>query len=373
MKPALSLLALIGLFVLYVLGTASLYTVSETEQVIITQFGKPVGETVSEAGLHFKAPFIQKVNRFEKRILKWDGPDANMPTRDKVYIVVNAFARWRIVEPRQYFESVRDEAGATSRLTDILGSETRNVIAKHDFIEAVRTTKDRKVAREASLGESIADARIGTMPPIRKGRTELEKEVFANAAPKIKGFGIELMDVRFRRINYNTSVSQSIYQRMISERTQIAERFRSEGEGEAAKIQGQREQDLKRIESEAYRKVQEIEGEADAKATEIYAKAYDSTALSRELFEFLKTMEAYKSVLTRDTSLVLSTDSDFLRYLKSPAAPQAQPPQSAAAERAAPPPAPAAPAQTPAPGADDPLNRLPTLMDLSGGQRRADP
>ncbi|SKB02251.1 membrane protease subunit HflC [Prosthecobacter debontii] len=347
MKSALSLIILILGFALYILGSASLYSVSETEQVIITQFGKPVGETVSDAGLHVKMPFIQKVNRFEKRILEWDGPPADMPTKDKVYIAVDNFARWRISDPRVFFENLRDIRTAESRLTDILGSETRNVIAKHDFIEAIRTTKDRKVAREAASGASIADSRIGVLPPILKGRAVLEKEIFTSAAPKVKGFGIELMDLRFKRINYNQSVSQTIFQRMVSERTQIAARFKSEGAGEAAKILGQRERDLKLIESEAYRKVQEIEGEADAKATEIYAKAYDSSPESRELFEFIKTMEAYKKILTADTSLILSTDSELLRYLKSPD--KKLPPSPAAA----------------AGGDADPLNRLPTLMDLN--------
>jgi len=318
MKPGFSLLILVAGIALYILGSASLYTVSETEQVIITQFGMPVGDTVKDAGLHFKKPFIQKVNRFEKRILEWDGPPANMPTRDKVYIVADSFARWRISDPRLFFENLRDERSAQSRLTDILGSETRNVIARHDFIEAVRTTKDRKVARDVAATVSIADARIGMLPPITKGRSELEKEIFTSAVPKVNGFGIELLDVRFKRINYNPSVSMTIYQRMVSERTQIAERFKSEGAGEAAKILGQRERDLKQIESEAYRKVQEIEGGADARATEIYAKAYSATPQAAELFEFTKTMEAYKKVLTPDTSLILSTDSQFLRYLKSP-------------------------------------------------------
>ncbi len=319
MKAGLSLLILVIGFALYILGSASFYSVSETEQVIITQFGKPVGDTIKDAGLHFKTPFIQHVNRFDKRILEWDGPPVNMPTRDKLYIVVDSFARWRISDPRVFFENLRDERGAESRLTDIVGSETRNVIARHDFIEAIRNTKDRKVAKEvaAGVGSSLADSRIGTLPPIMKGRSELEKEIYANAAPKVKGFGIELIDIRFKRINYTPAVSQTIYQRMVSERTQIAERFKSEGAGEAAKILGQRERELKQIESEAYRKVQEIEGAADAKATEIYAKAYNQDAESAGLFEFLKTMEAYKAVITPDTSLILSTDSRFLRYLKS--------------------------------------------------------
>jgi len=344
MKPTLSILILVAGFALYIIGSASLYSVGEAEQVIITQFGKPVGETIKDAGLHFKTPFIQHVNRFDKRVLEWDGPPVNMPTRDKLYIVVDSFARWRISDPRVFFENVRDERGAQSRLNDILGSETRNVIARHDFIEAIRTTKDRKVIRDAAAGVSIADARIGTLPPITRGRAELEREVFTNAAPKVKGFGIELMDMRFKRINYTQAVSQTIYQRMVSERTQIAERFKSEGAGEAAKILGQRERELKQIESEAYRKVQEVEGAADARATGIYAKAYNQTPEAAELFEFLKTMEAYKSVITPDTTLILSTDSRFLRYLKS------------VDDLPAP-----APATT---SSNDPLKNLPTLMDL---------
>lgn len=341
MKAALPLLLLVAGVFLAVVGGASLYTVSETEQIVITQFGKPVGEPVLEAGLHFKLPFIQKVLRFDKRLLPWDGPTSPMPTRDKVYIEVNTFARWRISDPRVFLEKLRDERGAISRLTDILGSETRNVIARHDFIEAVRTTKDRTVAREVGVGATVADARIGVLPPIRKGRGVLEKEIFDMARGKVTGFGIELMDVRFKRINYNPSVSQTIYQRMISERTQIAERYKSEGAGEAAKILGQRERDLQTIESEAYRKVQEIEGAADAKATEIYARAYNSTAEARELFDFLKSMETLKKTLTGDTRLVLSTESDLLHYLKSPTRPA---PESAL------------------PG--DPLQRLPSLLDV---------
>ncbi|HYF33821.1 MAG TPA: SPFH domain-containing protein, partial [Prosthecobacter sp.] len=189
MKSSFSLLLLIAVVILFVVANASLYTVSETEQVIITQFGKPVGETVKEAGLHFKTPFIQKINRFEKRILEWDGLPVDTPTRDKLYIVVDSFARWRISDPRKFFENLRDQRTALSRLSDILGSETRNVIAKHDFIETVRTSKDRKVARDGPASTSIADARIGILPPITKGRSELEKEIFAMASPKINGLG----------------------------------------------------------------------------------------------------------------------------------------------------------------------------------------
>ena len=314
MKMLASTFGFLLLILLAIVTGASFYTVSEGEQIIVTQFGKPVGEPVLNAGLHFKMPFIQTVNRFEKRTLEWDGPTARMPTKDKVYVAVDTFGRWRISDPLRFFQQLRDERRALSRLDDILGSETRNVIARHDLIEAVRTTKDRKPALDE---QALPDARLATMAPINKGRTLLEKEIFTSAAPKVKGFGIELLDVRFKRINYNESVSDTIHQRMISEREQIAERFRSEGAGEAAKILGDKERDLLQIESEAYRKVQEIQGAADAKASEIYAKAYNQTPSARELFEFLKTMDAYKTTLTADTNLILTTQSGIFRYLKS--------------------------------------------------------
>lgn len=314
MKPLLTTLGAFIAILLFVVISSTLYTVNEGEQVVITQFGKPVGDPIIDAGLHFKTPFIQTVNRFEKRILEWDGPSSKMPTRDKVYIVVDTFGRWRISDPLRFFQQLRDERSALSRLDDILGSETRNVIARHDFIEAVRSTKDRKPQVD---DQSLPDARLATMQAITKGRSLLEKEIFASAAPKVVSFGIELLDVRFKRLNYNETVSDTIYSRMVSEREQIAERFRSEGAGEAAKIDGNRERDLFQIESEAYKTIQEIEGAADAKAIEIYASAYDQSPASRELFEFLKTMETYKTVITADTNLILTTNSDLLRYLKS--------------------------------------------------------
>lgn len=314
MKPLLTTVGAFIAILLFVVLSSTLYTVNEGEQVVITQFGKPVGDPIIDAGLHFKTPFIQTVNRFEKRILEWDGPSSKMPTRDKVYIVVDTFGRWRISDPLRFFQQLRDERSALSRLDDILGSETRNVIARHDFIEAVRSTKDRKPQVD---DQSLPDARLATMQAITKGRSLLEKEIFASAAPKVVSFGIELLDVRFKRLNYNETVSDTIYSRMVSEREQIAERFRSEGAGEAAKIDGNRERDLFQIESEAYKTIQEIEGAADAKAIEIYASAYDQSPASRELFEFLKTMETYKTVITADTNLILTTNSDLLRYLKS--------------------------------------------------------
>ena len=315
MKSFVSIVVVLSVLVLAIVLGTSLYVVQETEQVIITQFGNPIGEPVAKSGLHFKIPFIQKINRIEKRILEWDGIPTDMPTKDKLYISVDTFARWRIVDPLQYFERLRDERSAQSRLNDILGSETRNAVAKHELIEIIRTTKDRTPLTDDSL--SMPNSVVGTLVPIHKGRKLVEEEVFFAAADKLKVFGIELLDIRFKRINYNESVSAKIYDRMISERLQIAERFRSEGNGEAARILGSKERELSKIESEAYLKVEEIKGAADAKATEIYAKAYNQTEGAVEFYQFLKTMETYKKVIDNDTTLVLSTDSDIFHYLKN--------------------------------------------------------
>ncbi len=283
----------------------SIYTVSEVEQVIITQFGKPVGAPVTSAGLKFKVPFIQDVNPIDKRVLEWDGSPSDMPTKDKLYISVDLFARWRITDPLQYFLRLRDERSAQSRLDDILGSETRNAVAKHELIEIIRTTKDRVPLRDALLTGAEQELDMGALVPIQKGRKLVEQEIFAAAAEKVRVFGIELLDIRFKRINYNESVRPKIYDRMISERRQIAERFLSEGNGELNKIQ-----------SEAYRKVEEIRGVADAKATEIYASAYNQSREAVEFYEFTRTMQSYKSIIAEDTTLVLSTDSDLFKFLK---------------------------------------------------------
>ena len=301
--------------VLYVL-TSSVYTVSEVEQVIITQFGKPVGAPVTSAGLKVKVPFIQEVNPIEKRVLEWDGNPSDMPTKDKLYISVDLFARWRITDPLQYFLRLRDERSAQSRLDDILGSETRNAVAKHELIEIIRTTKDRVPLRDAFLTDAERELDMGALVPIQKGRKLVEQEIFSAAAEKVRVFGIELLDIRFKRINYNESVRPKIYDRMISERRQIAERFLSEGNGEAARIRGNRVRDLDKIQSEAYRQVEEIRGLADAKATEIYAQAYNQSPEAVAFYEFTRTMQTYKSIIGENTTLVLSTDSDLFKFLK---------------------------------------------------------
>jgi modulator of FtsH protease HflC len=304
------LLALLTAFVL----PSAFYTVSEIEQVIITQFGKPVGEPVTTAGLKFKLPFIQDVNPIDKRILEWDGSPTDMPTKDKLYVSVDMFARWQIRDPLQYFLRLHDERSAQSRLDDILGSETRNAVAKHELIEIIRTSKDRVPAQDTSLRD--ANNVVGALVPIKKGREQVEKEIFLAAAPKVAVFGVELQDIRFKRINYNESVQPKIYDRMISERRQIAEQFRSEGNGEAARINGNRERELQKIQSEAYRRVEEIRGEADAKATQLYAQAYNQSPDAVNFYEFTRTMESYKSIITTNTTLLLSTDSDLFKFLK---------------------------------------------------------
>ena len=309
---------LITVLAVLIIGTyltaSSLYTVSEVEQVIITQFGKPVGAPVISAGLKLKVPFIQEVNPIDKRVLEWDGPASDMPTKDKLYISVDLFARWRITDPLQYFLRLRDERSAQSRLDDILGSETRNAVAKHELIEIIRTTKDRVPLRDALLTEAERD--VGSLVPIQKGRKLVEQEIFTAASEKVQVFGIELLDIRFKRINYNESVRPKIYDRMISERRQIAERFLSEGNGEAARIRGNRVRDLNKIQSEAYRQVEEIRGAADAKATEIYARAYNQSPQAVAFYEFTRTVQSYRTILAENTTLVISTDSDLFKFLK---------------------------------------------------------
>lgn len=314
-------LAVLVAVVAVVLLFTSAYQIDETEQVVITRFGKPVGEPINvnreDAGLHFKIPLISTVNRFDTRVLEWDGNPNQMTTRDKLYIVVDTFARWRIADPLLYFQALRDERSALSRLDDIIGSETRNVVARHDLIEVVRSEKDREPVRDETLEELEFGTTVGVLPPITFGRIYLEQEILEAAIPKVKLWGIELLDVRIKRINYKSDVISKIYERMISEREQIAERFRSEGAGEAAKIDGRREKDLREIQSQAYRQVEEIQGKADAAASEIYANAYNTSPVAAEFYSFLKTLDLYRNSLGSDTTVVLTTDSDLFRLLKS--------------------------------------------------------
>ncbi|SMF93440.1 membrane protease subunit HflC [Methylomagnum ishizawai] len=317
MMPLKQALVYTAVALVLLLGYLSIFTVEQTEQAILTQFGRPVRDPITEPGLHFKLPLVQQVTRIDKRYLAWDGPMVEMSTKDKTYVQVDTFARWRITDPMRYFLRLRDERSAQSRLEDILGSETRTAIAKHELIEVVRTDKDRQPLRDESVAAALAEVGgIGALRPIHVGRLQIEKGIFDAAAPKLAEFGIELLDIRLKRINYNPQVLDRIYQRMISERLQIAQRFRSEGEGEAARISGRKERDINEIESTAYKRVQEIRGEADGKATEIYARAYTQRPEAAEFYQFLKSMETYRKVIGGGSTLVLSTDSELFGWLK---------------------------------------------------------
>jgi len=314
-KAASTFLVLFAVVVLFSAG----YAVPETEQVIITQFGKAVGQPIIDSGLHVKLPFIQTVNRIEKRVLEWDGIPTEMPTKDKLYITVDTYARWRIADAETYFVRLRDVRSAVSRMNDILGSETRNAVAAHDLVEMVRTTRDRKPATDTALGETALSTGLS---PIQLGRARIDEIILEESKPKLTEYGIELLDIRIKRVTYHQAVAAKIFQRMVSERAQIADRYRSEGQGEAAKILGQRERDLKQIESEAYRQVQAIEGKADAEASAIYASAYNQTPQAREFYGFIRSLETYRTAFDRGTTVVLTTDDGFLRFFKGDPTPK---------------------------------------------------
>ena len=290
---------------------ASLYTVSEQEQVIITQFGEPIGQAVTSPGLHFKLPFAQEVNVFDKRWLEWNGNPNQVPTRDKKYIWVETYARWRIANPLLFFQRLRDARGAQSRLDDIIDGETRNVIASHNLIEAVRTSN--RAFEQAEEAEDVMEAE--EMRQVELGRDKITRLILERASQIVPDYGIEVVDVQIQRINYIDSVQAKVFERMISERKRIADRYRSEGQGKSAEIRGKKERELKVIESEAYRKTQEIMGRGDAEATSVYADAYQR---NRELYEFAKSMETYRKGIDKESWLVLSTNARLFRYLQSP-------------------------------------------------------
>lgn len=299
-------MVLVGLaMVLY----SSTYIVDETQQVIITQFGDPVGDAITEPGMHFKAPFIQQANFFDRRFLEWDGDANQVPTRDKRFIWVDSYARWRISEPLRFFQRVRDELGAQSRLDDILDGETRNAVARHDLVEVVRSTNRQP---DPSLQSEEETAVLAT---VERGRQEIILAVLETARARTSDLGIELIDFQIKRINYVEEVRRDVFLRMIAERNRVAERYRSEGEGEAARIRGEKERDLARIQSEAYRTAQELQGAADAEATRTYAEAYNRDA---SFYAFMKSLETLEETADSNSTLILSTDADLLEYLSSP-------------------------------------------------------
>jgi membrane protease subunit HflC len=302
-------LGIILILAVLVVAANAAFIVRETDQVIVTQFGKPVGEPIMTPGLHFKIPLVQKIRRFEKRYLEWDGDATELTTKDKRFIFVDTYARWRITDPLLYFQRLQDERRAQSRLDDILEGETRNAIANHHLVEVVRTS-NREPAQDLSEVGIQAD-----LEEIQVGRERIRLEILKAAQSRVTDLGIEVLDVQLKRINYIENDRRKVYDRMIAERRRIADRYRSEGEGEAARISGEIERELKRIQSEAYRTAEEVIGAADAEATEVYAKAYNQSADSRSFYEFLKTMETLASTADANTSVLLSTEGEFYRFL----------------------------------------------------------
>ena len=308
-KHLIQIAVLVGALILV---AQAAYTVSEVQQVIITQFGEPVGEPVATPGLHFKVPFIQTANFFDKRFLEWDGNPNQVPTRDRRFIWVDTYARWRITDPLLFFQRLRDERGAQSRLDDILDGETRNAVARHDLIEVVRTSN--RDPAEVEL-DADADEEAAIFELIERGRQDIVDEILQTAAARTADLGIELLDLRLKRINYVEEVQRDVFLRMIAERQRIAEEFRSEGQGESARIGGERERDLAQIQSEAYRTAEELRGEADAEATAIYAEAYNRDA---DFYAFTKSLETYEITMDPSTLFILGTDSELLRFLEQP-------------------------------------------------------
>jgi len=287
------------------------YTVDETQQVIITQFGKPMGGAVTEPGLHLKMPFIQAANYFPKHLLEWDGDPGQIPTQDKTFIWVDSFARWLIKDPLMFYKAVNNEMAAQKKLDDILDAATYNFITSHHLIEVVRST-NRSMKSEAIISAGRQEKQA-VQAKIKLGREQMTRGIMEQAAPKLAQFGIEIVDFRIKRVNYVEEVRKKVYERMIAERRQISEKFRSEGKGESKKIEGDRQKELRRIQSEAYKTVEELKGKADATATKIYADAFNKDP---EFYSFVNTLEIYRTALDAQTEIIISTKSDFFKYLK---------------------------------------------------------
>ncbi len=305
-------LIIIGAVVLAVVlvGFNSIFILDETEQAIVTEFGKPVGEPRTEPGLNFKTPFLHRVQYFDKRYLEWDGNKNQVPTKDKKFIFVDTYSRWEITDPLQFFIRLRDERSAQSRLDDILDGETRNAIASHELLDLVRSTNRKPEVTDSIMSE------LEYLEDISVGRDEIERIILKKANERTSDLGVRILDFRFKQINYVDEVRDRVHDRMITERNRIADQFRSEGQGEARIIEGNKERDLAQIQSEAFRDAEEIKGRADAEATEIYAAAYNRNRQAVELYKFLRAMESFENSLDENTSLILSTESEFYRYLR---------------------------------------------------------
>lgn len=292
--------------------TQTLYVVNEREQVVITQFGRPVGQAVTKAGIQFKVPFIQTVNVFEKRYMEWDGDPNQIPTKDKKFIFVDAYARWHITDPLQFYKRLTNERGAQSRLDDILDGETRDYIANHNLEETVRNSN-----RTPTATDTITEPESDSLIRIYVGREKIEMMILKTANERASDLGIVILDFKFKRLNYVEEVQDQVYKRMTSERYRIADKFRSEGQGEASRINGEKERELKSIQSRAFKEAEEIMGKADAEAAAVYSNAYNKSATSKNLYTFLKSMETFEKTFDENTSVILSTDSELYKFLKS--------------------------------------------------------
>jgi membrane protease subunit HflC len=312
MKILGSLAGLILVFVAVVVLASSMYTVREYEQVVITQFGKPVGDAVTDAGLHFRSPFVQDVNRFDKRLQDWDGDANQIPTADKRFIWVDTTARWRIVDPLLFLQTVRDETGAQARLDDIIDSATRDQISAQNLVEVVRNSNRVLEVPREETGEDELALSTQDIERVEVGRDEIAKRILEAAAPLATEYGIELKDVRLKRINYREDVQRAVFERMVSERNRIAERYRSEGQGRRAEILGEREREQKRISSEAEREALEVMAKADADAARIYAEAYNTDP---DFYAFWRTLDTYRAVVGDNHTLVLHPESELYQFL----------------------------------------------------------
>jgi membrane protease subunit HflC len=310
LKNILGIFVVLVVLVIIAFMSGIVFVVDETKQVVITQFGKPVGRPITAAGLHFKKPLIQQAHYFEKRLLEWDGDPNQIPTKDKKYIWVDTYARWRIADALEFMQSVGNETNAHARLDDIINSATRDVITSHLLVEAIRDTNRILDIKEIEVDISLAEE---ALEKIEVGRSALEDLVLTKASKLAPQYGIELIDVRIKRTNYVKDVRDKVYDRMIAERKRAAEKYRSEGQGKSAEISGQLAKELKLITSEAYRQAQGIEGKADAEAITIYAQAYSQDP---DFYSFVKTLETYQQTIDQNSTIILTTEADYYKYLK---------------------------------------------------------
>lgn len=311
MKTILGIISVLVIVIIAVFASGAIYIIDETQQVVITQFGDPVGDPITSAGLHFKLPFIQQAHYFEERLLEWDGDPNQIPTRDKKYIWIDTTARWRIVDALKFLQSVSNEIGALARLDDIVNSATRDIITNHLLVETVRNT-NRILESEEETGEDLI-VTDEALERIEVGREILASMILERAKKLAPQYGIELVDVRIKRINYVEAVRLKVYERMIAERKRAAERYRSQGQGKKAEIDGQRTKELQLITSEAYRQAQIIKGKADAEAIKIYAQAYNKDPA---FYSFFKTLETYEKTIDGKSTIILTTDGEYYQYLK---------------------------------------------------------